>query len=339
MLQQRNGLTDFKGLDVANFIGGRTGTCPDFGTDMADCGPGEHRSGTRILTIRHLSTYRYAEPVGLGEHWMRFRPRESLDLRLVRSHLEITPKPKEVVWLHDVFDNSIAVASFDGRTRELRFESSVTIEHVENRLPDWRLEPEARNFPFEYSDDERPNLERGLKRRYPSQQVERWAESFLPASGSTSTMTLLRSMTEGTRRQFRYSRRVEPGVQTPDETLERGSGSCRDFALLMMEAVRALGLAARFVSGYIFVPGLDSGDEGGGATHAWLQVYLPGAGWVDFDPTNNITGNSNLIRVAVAWDPKDALPLWGTFVGSAASFLGLEVSVSVTDETPLRVLM
>ena len=155
----------------------------------------------------------------------------------------------------------------------------------------------------------------------------------MPASGSMRTMTLLESMTRGIKEQFVDLRRIEKGVQRPAETLERGSGSCRDFALLMMEAVRALGLAARFVSGYIFVPETRAAATvGGGATHGWMQVYLPSAGWVDFDPTNSIVGNRNLIRVAVAWDPAQALPLWGSFTGSASSFLGMDVAVSVTED-------
>lgn len=135
------------------------------------------------------------------------------------------------------------------------------------------------------------------------------------------------------REQFNYCRRIERGTQSPDETLQLRTGSCRDFALFMMEAVRAVGLAARFVSGYIFTPDTDHDSSvGGGATHAWLQVYLPGAGWVDFDPTNSIVGNRNLIRVGVAWDPAGALPLWGTYTGFTRSFLGLDVSVSVIEE-------
>jgi transglutaminase-like putative cysteine protease len=148
------------------------------------------------------------------------------------------------------------------------------------------------------------------------------------------TMALLRSMTEGINQQFEYRRRVERGVQTPSDTLQRGYGTCRDFALLMIEGVRSLGMASRFVSGYIFLP--DSNPKlavGRGATHAWLQVYLPGMGWVDFDPTNKIVGNHNLIRVAVAWDHAQVLPLWGTFIGRRSAFLGMEVAVSVLDET------
>ena len=289
----------------------------------------------RLLTVRHVSTYRYSEPVQLGEHWMMFRPRDSHDLRLVKTGLEIHPRPKKLRWLHDVFDNSLAVASFEGKTTELSFASRITLEHFEVPRPDYQLEAEAQFFPFAYSDADRANLERALERRHPSDDIAQWAAGFL-GSEPMETMSLLRTMTQAIRQQFSYSRRVERGVQTPDETLGRRSGSCRDFALLMIEAVRSLGLAARFVSGYIFVPETaPSSMVGGGATHAWLQVYLPGAGWVDFDPTNNIIGNRNLIRVAVAWDPKDALPLWGTFIGSSASFIGLEVSVSVVEETGL----
>ena len=145
-------------------------------------------------------------------------------------------------------------------------------------------------------------------------------------------------MTLGVKKDFLYTRRSEKGVQSPNDTLESRRGSCRDFAVLMMEAARSLGLAARFVSGYIFVPGSEAGRTlGGGATHAWMQAYLPGTGWIDFDPTNSIVGNRNLIRVAVAWDPKQVLPLWGTFEGSASSFLGMDVSVSVTEDRPASI--
>jgi transglutaminase-like putative cysteine protease len=152
---------------------------------------------------------------------------------------------------------------------------------------------------------------------------------FLDEADRTETMEVLRSMTRGIRQNFAYIRRVERGVQTPAETLQRQQGSCRDFAVLMMEGARSLGIAARFVSGYIFTPH-DSGWSGGGATHAWMQAYLPGAGWIDFDPTNNIIGNRNLIRVAVAWAPEHVLPLWGTYDGPMGAFLGMDVSVTVT---------
>jgi transglutaminase-like putative cysteine protease len=282
------------------------------------------------LTVSHSTIYRYSEPVGLGEHRMMFRPRESHDLRLLRSGLTITPKPAELRWLHDPFDNSVAVATFDGTTSELRFESTVTLEHFENSPMEYPLEEYAQQYPFRYSDEDFPNLARALTHHYHKADVSRWALQFLDASEATGTMKILRAMTSGIREQLTYTRRGEKGVQTPEETLREKKGSCRDFAVLMIEAARSLGIAARFVSGYIFTPNT-SGLAGGGSTHAWMQAYLPGAGWIDFDPTNSIIGNRNLIRVAVAWDPEQVLPLWGTYEGSAKAFLGMDVTVNVTE--------
>jgi transglutaminase-like putative cysteine protease len=264
---------------------------------------------------------------------MMFRPRESHNLRLVNTILDILPRPVNLRWMHDVFDNSIAIAVFGGTTSELCFDSTVTLEHAETALPDYALDVGAQTYPFPYPDDERPDLASALMRRHPEDDVARWAASFLTSSGSIGTMTLLHAIVRGFKEQFTYVRRIDKGVQTPGDTLRRGRGSCRDFALLMMEAARSLDLAARFVSGYIFIPEAQAAVAGGGATHAWMQIYLPGAGWVDFDPTNSIVGNRNLIPVAVAWDPGQALPLWGSFVGSASSFLDMEVEVSVTEES------
>lgn len=293
------------------------------------------------LTVRHTTVYRYAEPVRLGEHRMMFRPRASHDLRLIGTSLAIAPRPIQLRWLHDPFDNSVAVATFDGATDELRFESRVTLEHFEYSPPEYPVEEYARTYPFRYSDEDFPNLERGLAPHFPSDGVSDWALQFLDLSEHTDTLKLLRAMTHGIREQFVYIRRREKGVQTPQQTLERRQGSCRDFAVLMMEGARSLGIAARFVSGYVFgpEPGPDSslpdgsGVTGGGATHAWMQAYLPGAGWIDFDPTNSIIGNRNLIRVAVAWSPEHVLPLWGTYVGRPGAFLGMDVSVTVTAAT------
>ena len=288
-------------------------------------------TGKRLLTVRHVTVYRYSTPVRLGEHRMMFRPRESHDLRLVRTRLDILPRPTDLRWLHDVFDNSIAIATFGDPTLELRFDSTVMLEHQETALPDYALEIEAQTYPFSYSDDDAPCLVRALIRHYPGDGVSRWAARFLSRTGSTDTIALLKAMTLAIKEEFAYVRRSEKGVQRPEDTLRRRSGSCRDFALFMMEAVRSLGLAARFVSGYIYGPEADRAATGGGSTHAWMQVYLPGAGWVDFDPTNSVVGNRNLIRVAVAWDHGHALPLWGTFTGGASSFLGMDVTVKVTD--------
>jgi transglutaminase-like putative cysteine protease len=286
-----------------------------------------------VLTVNHRTVYRYREPVVLGEHRMMFRPRASHDLRLIRSGLLISPNPVELRWLHDPFDNSVAIATFAGATTELCFESVVTLEHVDSSQPEYPLEHYARTYPFQYSDEDAPNLARALCPHFDNAGVAEWAQQFLDPAANTGTMAILRDMTRGIQEQLRYTRRVEKGVQSPAETLRLGRGSCRDFAVLMMEATRSLGIAARFVSGYIFTPD-DAGLAGGGAMHAWMQAYLPGAGWIDFDPTNRIIGNRNLIRVAVAWSPEHVLPLWGTYSGPPGSFIAMDVEVRVTEASP-----
>jgi transglutaminase-like putative cysteine protease len=283
-----------------------------------------------VLTVSHRTIYRYRKPVTLGEHRMMFRPRESHDLRLIQSNLSISPHPSELRWLHDPFDNSVAIATFEGSTTELSFESTVTLEHFDSTQPEYPLEEEGRSYPLRYSDEDFANLERALTPCYNNASVSKWVLRFLDSSDSTPTMTILANLTRGIQEELEYTRRLEKGVQAPAETLQLHQGSCRDFAVLMMEAVRSLGIAARFVSGYIFTPD-DAGLAGGGATHAWMQAYLPGAGWIDFDPTNSIIGNRNLIRVAVAWSPNHVLPLWGTFSGPPRSFVAMDVEVRVAE--------
>jgi transglutaminase-like putative cysteine protease len=189
-----------------------------------------------------------------------------------------------------------------------------------------------------------PDIAACLQRHHPDphDEVGRWARQFLHADGSIGALELLGRLSQGIHDGFLYRRREAKGIQEPLETLRLGHGSCRDFALLMIEAARSLGLAARFASGYLaaaFEP--DEQPAGGaavngahGATHAWAQVYLPGAGWIDFDPTSGSVGKAALVTVAVVRDPDQALPLHGTFIGSAADPIGMEVRVSVTSVPP-----
>jgi transglutaminase-like putative cysteine protease len=283
-----------------------------------------------VLTVSHLTVYRYRKPVALGEHRMMFRPREGHDLRLIESDLQITPQPAGLRWLHDAFDNSVAIATFEGVTTELRFESTVTLEHFDSTQPEYPLAEEAQSYPFRYPDEDFQNLALALVPGCNNENVLNWALRFLDPDRSTPTMSMLTRLTQGIQAELEYTRRVEQGVQSPVETLQLHRGSCRDFAVLMIEAVRSLGIAARFVSGYIFTPDA-AGPTGGGATHAWMQAYLPGAGWIDFDPTNSIIGNRNLVRVAVAWSPEHVLPLSGTFSGPRNSFIAMDVEVRVTE--------
>ncbi len=286
-----------------------------------------------ILTVRHLTTYAYAAPVRLGEHRMMLRPRDSNDQRLLNARLEIEPRPHRLRWIHDVFDNCVAIADFAGDTRRLRVENAITLEHIASDDLDFQIEERARTYPFSYDADEMPDLARAIERHYPdpSGALERWVRQFVNVGRPTDTAPLLMTLTNAIKESFAYERRSAKGTQSPLQTLATRRGSCRDLATLMMEAARALGFAARFVSGYLYVPSRDSGEShlGGGSTHAWCQVYLPGSGWVEFDPTNGIVGNRDLIRVAVARDARQAIPLHGSYWGDAKDEEGMVVSVTV----------
>jgi transglutaminase-like putative cysteine protease len=288
-----------------------------------------------ILTVSHKTVYRYARPVRFGDHRMMLRPRDSHDLRLIDTALSITP-PASVRWLHDVFGNSIAIASFRDAADELVVHSSFRAEHFPLAEPAFadELEPYARTYPFSYSVDDIPDLSRAMERHYadPEHAIDDWVRRTVAAADSRDTAAILVAMTQAIQQQFEYVRREQMGTQRPAETLARGSGTCRDFALFMMEAARCLGLAARFVSGYLYDATLVDAPRamvGGGATHAWVQIYLPGAGWTEFDPTNAHAGGRNLIRVAVTRDPAQAVPLSGTYLGAPADFRDMQVEVSV----------
>ena len=285
------------------------------------------------LNVRHVTTYRYAREVALGEHRMMMRPRDGYDQRLLAAELVVEPRPARLRWVYDPFDNCVALASFSLASSFLRVESRFTVERRADESPGGEIDPRAREYPFSYLPEELPDVSRSIERLYgdPAGDLDRWARRFLAPGGRTQTSHLLMTMTYGIKESFVYQRREEAGVQTPTQTLELRRGSCRDFAVLMMEAARALGIAARFVSGYLYAPE-GEGEElrvGGGATHAWCQVYLPGAGWVEVDPTNGLIGGRDLIRVAVARDPAQAAPLTGTYFGSPNDELGMEVSVEV----------
>ncbi|MEX0923508.1 MAG: transglutaminase family protein [Rhodovibrionaceae bacterium] len=287
------------------------------------------------LAVRHETVYRYARPVSFGEHRLMFRPRDSHDLRLVDTALTISPRAK-VRWLHDVFSNSIAMASFKDPAEELRFESNIVIDHYGLSEPEFSIEPYARTYPFTYPAEESPDLARSIERDDPDPDrlVDAWAKRFLNGGSTVDTQSLLVSMTKTIHAEFSYQRRYAIGVQTPTETLKLGCGSCRDLALLMMASVRSLGLAARFVSGYLYDSSLDNRDgtavRGAGDTHAWVQVYLPGAGWAEFDPTNGLVGGANLIRIAVARNPAQAVPLQGSYFGATEDYIGMSVEVEVS---------
>jgi transglutaminase-like putative cysteine protease len=285
-----------------------------------------------LLTIHHKTEYRYDRLVAFGEHRIMLRPRDSHDLRVLAGDLEIEPKPASLRWIHDVFGNSVAIATFNGRAQKLSFKSTATVEH--NPIEEFALTADdaAYFYPFLYDDEELTDLVQFITPQYgdPDGNLSAWARGFLDEQGATPTFNILSGMTHGIRKNFTYRKRHEQGTQHPLDTLQTGSGTCRDYALFMIEALRRLGIAARFVSGYLFIPGDRAhGYVGGGSTHAWVQVYLPSAGWIEFDPTNGIIGTRDLIRVAVARDPRQAIPLHGAYMGSADAFIGMDVNINV----------
>lgn len=288
------------------------------------------------LTIRHVTTYRYRHPVAFGEHRMMLRPRDSHDQRVIEANLEIKPAPSSLRYVQDAFGNHVAIAQFAGVATELSFESVVSVEHLSADTAQPALEDAAATFPIDYAADEKPDLAHCIHRHPvgPDDVVARWARQFLPADGQIAALELLTRLSRGIHDGFLYRRREAKGIQQPVETLRLGHGSCRDFALLMIDAARSLGLAARFASGYLATMPDVAPTEAHGATHAWAQVYLPGAGWIDFDPTSGNVGKASLVTVAVVRDPDQATPLHGTFVGFRSDTLGMEVHVSVTPHGP-----
>lgn len=283
------------------------------------------------LSVRHVTTYRYARPVSFDQHRLMLRPRDSHDLRLLSATLAISPSPARLRWRHDAFGNSVAVAAFDTEADTLSFDSTIVLRQYPTTMPELEVDDYARHYPFSYEVTEMPDLARSIERHVidPDHVVDRWARKLIPEGRPVDTLALLAKMNETIHGEFKYIPREAEGVQTPAETLAEQSGTCRDFAALLIEAARALGFAARFVSGYLGIGGTDTPRSVGNATHAWAQLYLPGAGWLDFDPTNNIVGGHNLIRVAWAREPSQAIPIAGSWTGAPSDYLGMTVDVTI----------
>lgn len=260
-----------------------------------------------------------------------YRPLESFDQRIVAAALEVGPEPAMLRHVQEASGATVAVVRFDERAERLDFESRVTLDHVPQTA--FELEGEAAALgvgAFAYDPEHAADLARAMTRQHPDEgEIEAWARRFVRPVGRTRLSTLLSDMTHGIRGEFAYATRLDGHPQAPLETLSRRGGSCRDFAVLMAEAARSLGLASRFTSGYVYSGSPKAGRTGGGHTHAWVRVYLPGCGWTDFDPTNGIVGGHDLVRVAEVVNPRAALPLHGAWSGLKSDFLGMDVDVDV----------
>ncbi len=279
--------------------------------------------------ILHRTCYNFSAAVRLDPHTLLIRPREGHELRIESSILEITP-PATLRWHRDVEDNSVAIATFDSLTSQLLIESEVIIQQY-NRAPlDFLVAYYAMNYPFSYTPEDRVVLApyMNLAVRKSGDTLDQWLANSWRLDDQIQTYALLQRISTQICNGLSYLRREEPGVQTATETLSYGTGSCRDFANLFVEAARRLGLAARFVSGYHHAP---PSTFDFGATHAWAEVYLPGAGWKGFDPTLDEVAGTNHIAVAVAKLPESVPPIAGSFFGAADA--SLDVGVWVTELT------
>jgi transglutaminase-like putative cysteine protease len=257
------------------------------------------------------------------------RPRESRELRLVSIDITTVP-PSTITWANDVFGNAIATANFNSVTASLVVESHVVLELSTPAWPVFPIAASAINYPFAYSPEERADLGALLSPQYPDSmgRLSNWTASFV-RSNPTDTLALLKDLNAGISATASYQAREDEGTQAPSRTLDMGRGSCRDFAVLFVEAARLLGFGARIVSGYINNPALQGQI---GTTHAWAEVFVPGAGWISFDPTNRQMGGFNLIPVAVARDLAQAMPVSGSFIGGSGDMQRLTVAVTVAEQ-------
>ena len=281
-----------------------------------------------LLTIRHRTRYRYRMPVQLGRHRLMLRPREGREVRLISSHIAVNPGAR-LSWTNDVFGNAIATAHFDAPADDLTIDSTAVVALAAEPWPVFDVAATAERYPFFYSRDEIVDLGALAQPQYydPANRLSEWASAFVCGS-QTDTLALLKDLVAGTAAQIRYQSREEEGTQTPRQTLDRGWGSCRDFAVLFAEAARSLGFGARLVSGYLYNPAQPLQVDGG-STHAWTEIYLPGPGWITFDPTHRALGGFNLIPIAVGRSIEQAMPVVGTFFGMTDAYLGMSVDVEV----------
>ncbi|MCU0549724.1 MAG: transglutaminase family protein [Leptolyngbya sp. Prado105] len=286
-----------------------------------------------IYDLEHTTTYRYRNFVTFGEHRAIFLPSTGYGGRILSYSLNANI-PCETRWMMDTLSNNVTLLTFREPAKELTVIYRVRAEHFGiPTIEDFPLDHRADQIPVQYTPDEWSDLS-GFIRPHtedPEGRLATWTKRFV-AGDQDDTLDVLQRMMDCINQTLTYEAREVEGTQSPAETLRLQSGTCRDYAWLMIEALRRLGLACRFVSGYLYDSSLDGGEigmTGSGATHAWVQVYLPGAGWRAYDPTNRITAGYDLMRVAIARHPGQVMPLSGSWFGEAGDYLGMDVQVSI----------
>jgi hypothetical protein len=280
-----------------------------------------------VRRIIHTTTYRYSAPVFFGLHRLVIRPREGHDLQVQELDLRIQPACR-VTWHRDLFGNSIAVAIFTEGAELLEIRNEAIILRRDITSHTGLLEAFPVRFPVDYAPLEESVVAGYRAPVYPEERegLANWVHGlFTPAAGSDA-VALVYAMGTWIYRNIQYRRREDRGVQTPQETLRLASGSCRDMATLLLEAVRSVGLAARFASGY-----LDSASSAAGraATHAWTEVYFPEHGWFGLDPTLGEGTSHKHIVTGVSSHPRGVMPVSGSFSGPRENYLNMTVTVKI----------
>jgi transglutaminase-like putative cysteine protease len=279
------------------------------------------------LRIKHRTTYRYARPVGLLAHRVMLSPRTDQHLRTLSFGIDCSPRGS-IDWTQDVFGNTIATVAFSERTSELTIASDAVVEQTADPWPVFNIDISAHAYPFAYSSEDKSDLGAFAVAASSGGRVSDWAGAFVRGR-PTDTLSLLKDVNAGVLTNVAYRIRDEEGTQSPEQTLALASGSCRDIAALFIEAVRCLGFGARAVSGYLYDPHASVDDDG--STHAWAEVYLPGAGWIAFDPTHRRVGEACLIPVAFARSNGQIMPVTGGYTGTPEDFVGMDVLVKVVE--------
>ncbi|MDN4501457.1 transglutaminase family protein [Alteromonadaceae bacterium BrNp21-10] len=276
--------------------------------------------------IIHTTSYDFSDLVQLLPHTLRLRPREGHELRIESSRLDITPAAS-LRWHRDIEGNSVATATFTKASRNLNVESEIIIQKYDIAPHDFLVADYAVDYPFKYQDEDNISLSPYINclNGGTNQRLNLWVNGLWNGEEKIQTFALLLRINQHIFRSISYARREEEGVQSADHTLECGTGSCRDLASLFMAAAQRLGFAARFVSGYIYA---ETEIPQSGATHAWAEVLIPGAGWKGFDPTFGTIVGAEHIAVAVARRPELVPPIAGNFYGNPGS--SMKVNVWVT---------
>jgi transglutaminase-like putative cysteine protease len=269
------------------------------------------------VALNHVTHYRYDRPVQLGPQVVRLRPAPHARTRILSYSMRVTPTKHFINWQQDPQSNYLARLVFPDRTTEFRIEVDLVAEMAVLNPFDFFLEPHAEKFPFAYDEAQQRELAPYLVKLPATPAFERYLAA-IPRE-PRATIDFLVELNQRLQRDVSYLIRMEPGVQTPEETLTLGSGSCRDSGWLLVQLLRHLGLAARFVSGYLIqlVPDVKSLDGPSGPEtdftdlHAWCEVYLPGAGWIGLDPTSGLLAGEGHIPLACSPEPSSAAPVTG----------------------------